>query len=148
MSRTRKLLVGVLAVTVLAVLPSTASAGLREEMVGAINAQRIAHGVAPLRHSRSLHGSSFAYARYLMVHQRFAHASHIRASRAFRPLGEVLEIHGGRYAQVQRTVALWMRSPSHRRLLLSRACRYVGAGMSTGRFQGRRRSIWVAHLGG
>ncbi len=140
MSRTRKLLVGTLAVTVLAVLPSTASAGLREEMVGAINVQRMAHGVAPLRHSPYLHNTSYGYARYLMRVDRFGHAG----SSSF---GELLEIHGGRAAYVQRTVHLWMRSPGHRRLLLSRTFRRAGVAMTTGRFQGAHRSIWVARLG-
>lgn len=141
MSRTRKLLVGVLAVTVPAVLPSTASAGLPEEMVGAINAQRVAHGVAPLRHCPFLHRSSDGYARQLMHSQRFGHNLS-----GFRPAGEVLEIHSGRLAYVRRTVGAWMRSPSHRRVLLSRSFRYAGAALSTGRFQGHRRSIWVARF--
>jgi uncharacterized protein YkwD len=139
-SRTRKLLVGILAVTVLAVLPSTASAGLREEMLGAINVQRMAHGVPPLRHSPFLHSSSYGYARYLMRIDRFGHAG----SSSF---GELLEIHGGRAAYVKRTVRLWMRSPGHRRLLLSHTYRRAGVGMTSGRFQGARRSIWVARLG-
>ena len=141
MSRTRKLLVGVLAVTVLAALPSTASAGLREEMVGAINAQRIAHGVAPLRHSPFLHSTSYGYARHLMRSQRFAHAGSLRS------VGELLEIHNGRAAHVQRTVHLWMRSSSHRRVLLSRTFHRAGVGLTSGHFQGHRRSIWVARLG-
>ena len=141
MSRTRKLLVGILAVTVLVPVPSTASAGLREEMIGAINVQRMAHGVAPLRHSPFLHSTSYGYARYMMRTDRFAHAG------ARRSFGELLEIHSGRSAYVQRTVHLWMRSPSHRRLLLSRYFRHGGVGMTTGSFQGARRSIWVARLG-
>ena len=148
MFRLRLLCAGVLAVLALGLLPAGAAAGPGEEMVGAINHVRMTRGLPPLRTSPTLNRSSYGYARLLMRTQRFGHARYIHASRAFRPLGEVLELHPGRTAQVRAALRRWLHSPTHRRVLLSRSFRYVGVGLTSGRFRGWTRSIWVAQLGG
>ena len=148
MSRFRLLVAGAVSALALALPPAPAHAGPAEEMVGAINAVRGARGLPPLKTSRSLGRSSWAYARLLMRTQRPGHARTIHASRAFQPLGEVLEIHLGRYPQVPRVLRRWLASPPHRRVLLSRRFRFVGVGVTSGRFRRATRSIWVAHLGG
>ena len=130
--------------------PATAvadEAAAEREMVAAINDFRHANGRGGLRPSGSLQGSANAFAGWLMSNDHFGHVGHIRASRSFRRLGEVLELHGGSRALVRRTVRRWARSPGHRAVLLSRAFRQAGAGMATGSFRGRRATIWVVQVG-
>ena len=66
--------------------------------------------------------------------------------RAARVRGEVIEMHSGGYSRVARTVRNWLNSGGHRAILLSRSFHVVGAGKSTGRFGGRRSTIWVARF--
>jgi uncharacterized protein YkwD len=40
-----------------------------------------------------------------------------------------------------------MRSPSHRRILLSRRFTWIGVGYARGRMGRSRASTWVAHFG-
>jgi uncharacterized protein YkwD len=42
---------------------------------------------------------------------------------------------------------MWLRSPSHRAVILTRSMNLVGAGMVRGRFRGRRATIWVVQTG-
>lgn len=148
MSRLCLLWAGVLVIVAMGALPASAVAGPGQEMVGAINHARMARGLAPLRPAPLLNRSSYGYARALMRTQNFGHARNIRASRAFRPLGEVLEVHSGRSAQVRAALRRWLASPTHRAVLLSPRFRFIGVGLASGPFQGATRSLWVAHLGG
>ena len=116
-------------------------------MVQRINATRAAHGLPALAYSPSLSRSSDRYAGKLMRSDRFGHASRIQASSAFNRLGEVLAIHSGWSARVGGTVGSWLRSPGHRRLVLSRSMRQVGAGKARGRFGRRLMTIWVVQVG-
>ena len=122
-----------------------ASAGA-PAMVKKINKVRAKHGLRALRHAPSLTRSAGAYARVMMSRDFFGHSSHIRAPRRFRRLGEAIAYHRGR-RPARRSLRNWLRSPGHRALLLSPSFRYIGAGVSTGRFQGRRATIRVVHLG-
>lgn len=143
----RTLAAGVLAALALAVIPGSAAATPRYSLLAEINTVRAYAGLHPLRLSSSLNRSSGRYSRYLMRHNRFGHASRIRASRRFRMLGEVLEMHRGWRAQVRGTLRAWLRSPGHRAVLLSPRFRWIGLGRATGRFHGRRSTIWVSQLG-
>ncbi len=116
-------------------------------MVQAVNDFRHAHGLRGLRPSWSLMRSSGRYSSYLMRADIFGHASRIRASRRFRRLGEVLELHPGRRPRVRRTVRRWANSPGHRAALLHRRFRLVGAGRAAGRWRGHRTTIWTVQLG-
>ena len=116
-------------------------------MVREVNRLRARNGLRPLRLSRSLTRSSSRYARHLMRSRRFGHSSRVRASRRFRALGEVLELHWGWGAGARRAVARWRRSGYHRSVLLSRRFREIGAGLARGRFGRRRASIWVVQVG-
>ena len=137
-----------LSISLAAPAPSVADEQHAEQqMIEAINDFRHAHGRRALRASGSLHGSANDFAGWLMAHDYFGHVGHIRASRSFRRLGEVIELHGGSSARVRRTVRRWARSPGHRAVLLSRGFRQAGAGMSTGRFRGHVATIWVVHVG-
>jgi uncharacterized protein YkwD len=116
-------------------------------MVGKINKVRRAHGLAPLRASRSLKGSSRRFARHLMRIDYFGHFNRILASGRFRRLGEILALQRGWRLRRSSAVRGWLRSPGHRSILLSRAYRHVGAGHARGRFHGRLMTIWVVQFG-
>ena len=137
----------VLATLALGALPACAQASARSSMLAQINSVRAYVGVHPLRLSGSLNGSSSRFANHLMRRDVFGHASRIRASSSFRMLGEILELHRGLRPQVGATVRAWLRSPGHRRVLLSRSFYWVGLGRPSGRFNGRRATIWVGHFG-
>jgi uncharacterized protein YkwD len=129
----------------LSVLPSAATAGGsdRPAMVDTINRARAKHGAPALRHNASLSRSARRYARHLLRTGNFGHAGRIRADGRFTHLGELLARHRGRKPRRSRTVRGWLLSPWHRPVLLGNQFRLVGVG----RAQGRRRTIWVVHLG-
>ena len=129
----------------LSVLPSAAVAGGmdRPAMVDTINRARAKHGAPALRHNASLSRSAKRYARHLLRTGKFGHAGRIRADGGFTHLGELLARHRGREPRRSRTVRAWLQSPGHRPVLLGNQFRLVGVG----RVKGRRRTIWVVHMG-
>jgi uncharacterized protein YkwD len=116
-------------------------------IVGALNDVRRAHGLRPLPASAALRASAHAVASSLMKRDAFGHADRIAAGGRFRVVGEALAIHRGWRPRARRTVRRWLRSPSHRAVVLGRF-RRAGAGMVRGRFGGRLATIWVLHVGG
>jgi len=136
------LLVGFL--TLLAPPPNTANAN---PMISKINDYRRGHGLRPLRASPRLLRSSKGYARRLMRANRLAHASGSRPFRPFSAAGEILALQRGWHVRRAAAVRAWLRSPSHRSIVLSRRFGWAGAGLSRGRFGSRRSSIWVVRFG-
>ena len=133
--------------------PTTASAkpardAATKAMVAKVNSVRARGGLPPLRTSRSLRGSSARFAHFLMRRDVLGHGPGVHASGRFRRLGEALALRSGRRFGVAGTVRMWMRSPTHRRVLMTRTMRWVGAGVVRGRFRGRRATIWVLQTGG
>ena len=124
----------------LAVMPATAVADPRVEMVNTVNAFRAAHGRHALAPSGYLARSSQAQARRVLRRNRFAHG----ASTSRR--GEVLSIHYGRDLLIANVVQAWSNSEGHRNLLLDGSFRTVGAAYAQGRFNGRRTTVWVVRL--
>jgi uncharacterized protein YkwD len=122
----------------------TAAAG---SMIGAINQARAHHGLPALRASRSLTGSSSRFSSWLLGRGVLAHRSRVSASGHFSRLGEALAMHGGRGLGVRSVVRQWLRSPTHRAVILTRSMNLVGAGASSGLFHGRRATIWVVQTG-
>jgi uncharacterized protein YkwD len=116
-------------------------------MVGAINKVRARHGLPPLHTSRSLGRSATRFSRRLMRSGSFGHAARVQASGRFNRLGEALGMHVGRGAGVGSTVRMWLRSPAHRPIVLTRNMNYIGVGLAKGRFHGRRTAIWVLQTG-
>ena len=140
-----------LAVALLAVLMTAApvqAAPPGKAMVRKINSFRAAHGLPKLRSSGVLARSAAFRSRLMIARDQFVHLGPGEASRRFRLLGEVLELHRGRRARVGPAVRSWANSAPHRALLLNPAMRYVGAGRATGRFNGGVKTIWVVRLGG
>lgn len=147
MPRIRILAVTLLLAGVVAIPAPAAATPANRLMVQKINAVRASHGLSRVRLSRSLTRSAFAYSRLMIAHDFFGHQSRIRASSRFNMLGEVIELHRGRRARVSRTLRSWLSSPAHRPILLHPSFRYVGAGKASGRFGGRRVTVWAVHLG-
>jgi uncharacterized protein YkwD len=128
--------------------PATAGAnGISGLMIKKINQTRASYGLGPLHASRSLGRSSRGFSNWLMSHDVFAHRAHVSASRRFHRLGEALALHGGHRAKIGYTVRSWLRSPAHRRIVLTRSMNLVGVGCSRGRFGSSSSTIWVLQVG-
>jgi uncharacterized protein YkwD len=133
--------------TCLLAVPATASATSPAElMLQKVNAYRASHGVPKVRFNGSLAHSAASYSRHMMRSGYFGHASRIRASRRFRTLGEIIELHRGG-AGVGTAFSAWIHSPPHRSVILMRQFKMAGAGFITGRFHGHRDTIWTMHFG-
>jgi uncharacterized protein YkwD len=115
-------------------------------MLQKVNAYRHAHGVGKVRMNRSLVRSATRYSRHMMRAGYFGHASRIHASHRFRTLGEIIEIHRGG-AAARTAFRAWVHSPPHRSVMLMRQFKMAGAGFVTGRWHGRRCTIWTMHFG-
>jgi uncharacterized protein YkwD len=130
------------------IAPATASAvSPARLMLKKVNTYRKSHGVPPVRLSRSLQGSAWKYSRYMLRHGYFGHASRIHASRRFRTLGEIIEIHRGMRPGVGTAFRAWVNSPPHRQVMLMRTFKLAGAGFVSGRFHGYKDTIWTMHFG-
>jgi uncharacterized protein YkwD len=125
------------------------TAGERAEanMIRAINDVRAKNGLYPLRGSSSLAGSAGRFSRWLMDNDHFGHLSAIRASSEFAMLGEALEWHSGHRFRVRAALGRWMGSAGHRAIVLTQAMRWVGTGVTRGRFGASRATIWVLQTG-
>jgi uncharacterized protein YkwD len=129
-------------------LPAVASANHTTiQMLQRVNVVRKHHGLPKLHLSRSLQHSAGRYARHQMRAGYFGHSGRIHASSRYRTLGEILAMHWSLKAAVGHSLSQWMHSPPHRSIILSRMFRYAGAGYASGRFHGRRSTIWVMHFG-
>lgn len=148
MTRSRTLVVAAVLVASMLVPAAPAAADSPiAKMIREVNAYRQHRGVRPLWPSRSLVHSSNRYAHRMMRSGYFGHSSRIQASGSFRRLGEIIEMHRGRRSNVSGALRAWINSPGHRAILLDNSFTYVGAGKATGRFHGRRTTMWVMHFG-
>ena len=116
-------------------------------MFNKINKIRRSHGIAKLRPSYSLFISSRRYARQMMRSDYFGHQARIPVAARFRAAGETLAWHPSWRSQPRKTVRRWMRSPSHRVVLLSSRFTRIGVGRARGRYGRSAATMWVAHLG-
>jgi uncharacterized protein YkwD len=116
-------------------------------MLDRVNAVRAHYGLRRLHLSHSLEHSATHYSRHLLHSGSFGHSARIHASRRFRSLGEILELHMGRRPAVRLTLRDWLGSSTHRSVILSRGFRFGGAGYAAGRWHGRRVTIWTMHFG-
>jgi uncharacterized protein YkwD len=148
MARARMLVVAAVMVLALA-FPATSSSAdtAANQMIAKVNDYRHSRGLPSLRVSPSLDHSAARYARRMMASGYFGHSGRIQASSRFRRLGEILEMHRGRRANVSGALREWINSPGHNAILLDRNFTWVGAGKVTGRYQGRPTTMWVMHFG-
>ena len=148
MTRIRMLFVAAVVIASLLVPAAPVSADSPSaKMVRKLNSYRQHRGVPPLRISRSLNRSSRRYAGSMMSSGYFGHQARIRASSRFKRLGEIIEMHRGLRSDIGGALRSWINSPPHNSILLDGSFKYVGAGKVSGRFKGRRTTMWVMHFG-
>jgi uncharacterized protein YkwD len=138
-----------LAGMLLVVLPATGAAKTpdpAERMVAAINEVRAKHGLGPLRVAPKLVAGSSRLAKAVIRTDSFNHGSSYRNA-GFRTAGEAMAYNRGWSKRTGPTIRMWLRSPAHRALVLSRSFRYAGAGMARGNFAGGASTVWVAQFG-
>ena len=146
MTRARMLVVAVVMAAVMLV-PSQAGASSASSMVNKINQYRQNRGLPALKSSGSLSHSARAYAKRMMRSGYFGHSTRIRASRSYKTLGEIIEMHRGKSARVSTAFTAWQHSGSHNAVMLDGRFKEVGAGKVTGRYKGRTMTFWVVHFG-
>ncbi len=130
------------AVATLLLLPASARA---DAVIDAVNDERAGHDLPPLIVSHTLERTSTSLARRLMREQRFDHDPMRPAG--FGLFGEALMLDYTSHADPATAVEAWMESPEHRRVLLTRAMRFVGAGVTRGDFEGERATLRVLQVG-
>lgn len=178
--RPSELLVVVLTASCLAALPGAAPAtaqplerprttvaaqnGLERPLLDAINAERRRRGLKPLRPSRELARAADEHARAMGTGGFFAHESRdgtsasARIRRYYRVEGRSRWLTGETLlwrspgVGPDEALALWLSSPSHRRVILTSAFKDVGIGavrvsQAPGVFGGRDVTIVVADYG-
>ena len=142
-----RLRTAIIACALLLLTPAFAEASKTERRVlNEINDYRAAHGVRPVRSSRSLGSSAGRFARHILRTGPHHHR-HIGTSRRFRLAGENIAWQPGRRRAAGRVVRMWANSPAHRRVLLNPRFTWGGVGREYGRLRGRRTTTWVLHLG-
>jgi uncharacterized protein YkwD len=110
-------------------------------MLDKINSARAKHGLRSLSAQTRLMRSADRYAGQLARNNVFRHGS-IRLA-GFRATGEMLATQRGRGKGTGSVVRMWLRSPGHRALMLSRVFRQAGIG----RARGSGSTMWVVRLG-
>jgi uncharacterized protein YkwD len=146
-----RILLAALTATVLFTGSAAASPG-DTALIHSVNDARAEHGRAPLRKDARLTRAAMRHSRDMVAHRYFAHASRdgARFSRriaatGFLPhrgrwwVGENLAWGRGPDAAPDAIVRAWLRSSTHRRVLLSRRYRRVGIGMARGTPAGAER---------
>jgi uncharacterized protein YkwD len=137
----------VCALTLPALRPPSADAAssrldrAERKVIRLVNHIRARHGLRRLAVSPALASAASVHSDDMLRRRFFGHASSdgtpmsTRVHRFTRAhwLGENLAIVSRRGSTAQRVVWMWMRSPAHRRVLLSRSSRRVGVSKRAGR---------------
>jgi uncharacterized protein YkwD len=129
-------------------------------VVCAINAERTARSRPPLVVRAELRVAARRHARDMVAHHYFSHTSpsgrtfvdRLRAVDYLLPgrawaAGETLAWGAGSLSSAAATVAAWMHSPTHRRVLLRRRYREVGVGVVADTPFGPAGATYAADLG-
>jgi uncharacterized protein YkwD len=121
--------------------------GMERAVVRAINHHRAAAGLRHMRPVRRLARAADFHTREMLAGNYFAHSSidggsfssRIHRFTRARRVGETLAwmSHCGRRA-ARRFVSMWMHSPPHRAILMSRSLHHVGIGRRSGSLGGGR----------
>lgn len=106
---------------------------LEHEVLGAINALRRQHGLAPLRASRALSAAADAHSTAMAGRGFFAHGAfsrrvaryYTRAGYRTWAVGENL-LWSSPDVDAANAVRMWLNSPGHRRILLTARWREIG----------------------
>ncbi len=116
-------------------------------MLDAIDRARQARGLAALHDSGTLNRSAERYSSYMIRADFFGHHARISVPGNWSHVGENLAINLGGGPKVGSVLSGWLRSPAHRRILLSPLYRAAGVGCVKGRYRGHRATAWTLHVG-
>ncbi len=146
MKALRSIALAAILFAVAAPTPAATAKSPSDRMIDAINSVRGDSGLRPLREAPKLARSSSGYARHLIRTDSFGHGTSFH-NLGFRRSGEILAYNSGWSRKPRRAISMWLRSSSHRALMLSSSFRYVGAGLARGRFGRSMATMWVVHFG-
>lgn len=130
--------------------PAAQAAGPRLDrgeraVVRAINRARAAHGLRRMRANRRLARAADVHSRSMLRSDFFSHGAfsqRLRRYVTFRRIGETIAMRSR--CSARGFVRMWLNSPPHRAVLLSRGFRRVGVGRRTGRLGARRACLVTA----
>jgi uncharacterized protein YkwD len=133
-----------------ATAPAAEAAGPRLDsgeraVVRAINRARAAHGLRRMRAHRRLARAADVHSRSMLRSDYFSHGAfsqRVRRYVSFRRIGETIAMRTR--CSARGFVRMWLNSPSHRAVLLSRSFRRVGVGRRVGRLGTRRACLVTA----
>jgi uncharacterized protein YkwD len=117
-------------------------------VVRAINKARGQHGIKRLRSAPRLARAADVHTRSMLVRNYFSHgafAQRVRRYVSFRRIGETIA--WSSRCSARGIVRMWLNSPGHRAVLLSRGYRRVGVGRRTGRLGSTRACVVTADFG-
>jgi uncharacterized protein YkwD len=122
---------------------SAYSASTESRVVTLLNGIRHEHGLGKLTGSIALRNAARSHSSDMLKRGYFEHNSpnesfDKRINRFLRsPLvGENIAWGTGSYGTAEGIVSLWMHSPTHRHIILTRDLHRVGLGIATGRYRG------------
>ena len=114
-------------------------------VIRAINRARAAHGLRKLRAGRRLARAADAHTRNMLRANFFSHGAFTQRVRRYvhyRSIGETIAMTSRCSART--VVRMWLNSPPHRAVLLSRRFRRVGVGRRLGRLGSSRACLVTA----
>lgn len=136
-----------------AAAPAAQAAGPRVDggertVVRAINRARSAHGLRGLRSHRRLARAADYHSRSMLRSDFFSHGdftSRVRRFVSLRRIGETIAMTSR--CSARKVVRMWLNSPPHRAVLLSRGFRRIGVGRRKGALGATRACLVTADFG-
>jgi uncharacterized protein YkwD len=129
----------------------------RTQLLRALNHARSAHSMPKLASARALHSAALRHSEDMIARNYFAHTSPTGSTLTYRIVrsgfvsghwwrgAETLAWGTGARAGAAATVAAWLRSATHRAIVLSPSFRWVGIARYCGRFAGYSGAcVWTA----
>lgn len=115
---------------------ATGVSPVEQRLATRVNRARAQHGCRALKHRAALHRSARAHSALMARHRRLAHqlpgeaalGSRLAAA-GYSPSRRMGEVIAAGPMSAQRTLRMWLGSPSHRRLLLDCKFRQLGVGI-------------------
>ena len=122
------------------------------KVVKLVNRVRARHGLRRLRASRRLVRAAGRHTFDMLRSDTFGHTSsngtpmekRVRRYTRARWVGENVAAVWGRRRGARLVVRMWMGSPGHRAVMLSRSARRIGVGRRVGMMAGMRQTIFTA----
>lgn len=150
LKRTAGVVLAALALLVGHIQPAKAAG--QDQLLLAVNAARVQHGLAPVAISPRLHRAAIHHSDDMLVRRYFSHVSpsgvglYRRILETGFPAGHSWragETLARGYTTASEVVSAWLHSPEHRAILLGR-WQYIGAGRASSR---DGRVYWTADWG-